>query len=277
MPEPSPIDQLLAQIVDETAGPNTEAIALGGSYARGTATRYSDLDIAHFVLDLPPTSQKFHAFRSGILVNVSQKSLAQERAALAQPERAIVIVPAYRELRVLYDPYGALAAFIADVQSFQWEPLQAHANAFTSAMLMLTTESPFKIAGALEADNAAAVAYETAQLFLGLTRFVAVQRGVLVQTNSTYLRQVQDAMGTSSRWTQLHRIAGGIVNLADQPPALEARALAAMLLFAVTAETLQSVTLPEHLPVIVGTAQFARDFVASHPASASLQISCPIR
>ncbi|MGZ3674306.1 MAG: nucleotidyltransferase domain-containing protein, partial [Ktedonobacterales bacterium] len=257
MTTPSSIELLLAQLVDETVSPNTEAIALGGSHARGTATRFSDLDIAHFVLDLPPTLQKFHAFRSGILVNVSLKSLAQERAALTQPDRAIVIVPAYRELRVLHDPHGALARFIADVQSFQWEPLQSAANAFTSAMLMLATEAPFKIASALEANNAAAVAYETSQIFLALTRFVAVQRGVMVRTNSTYLRQVQDAVGPSSRWTQLHRIAGGIVNLSDQVHALEVRGLAAMLLFAATAELLQNTSSPEHLPVIMETAQFA--------------------
>lgn len=271
MTTPSSIEPLLAQIVDEIVGPNTEAIALGGSYARGTATHFSDLDLAHFVLNLPPTRQKYHVFRSGILVNVGQKSLALERTALTQPDRAIVIVPAYRELRVLYDPHGTLARFIADVQSFTWEPLQSAANAFTSTMLMLATEAPFKIASALEADNAAAVAYETAQIFLALTRFVAVQRGVMVQTNSTYLRQVQDAVGASSRWTQLHRIAGGIAKLTDQPLTLEVRGLAALLLFAMTAEMLQDSSLPEHLPVIMETAQFARDFVERHPAFGSLQ------
>ncbi len=271
MTTPSSIEPLLAQIVDETIGPNTEAIALGGSHARGTATRFSDVDIAYFVLNLPPTSQKIHAFRSGVLVNIGQKSLAQERAALAQPDRAIVIVPAYSELRVLYDPHGVLARFIADVQSFDWEPLQPEADAYTSRMLMLTIEDPFKIASALEAQNAAAVAYETAQCFLGLTRFVAVQRGVMVQTNSTYLRQVQDAVGMSSRWTQLHCIAGGIVALTDQPPTLEARGLAAMLLFAATAEMLCDTLLAEHVPVIMETARFARDFVARHPASGSLR------
>jgi Nucleotidyltransferase domain len=269
--KPPSIEPLLAQIVEETVGPNTEAIALGGSHARGTATRFSDLDITHFVLNLPPTNQKFHAFRSGMLINVGPKSLAQERAALTQPDRAIVIVPAYRELRVLYDPHGALARFIADVQSFHWEPLQLAANAFTSTMLMLTTEAPFKIASALQADNAAAVAYETAQLFFALTRFVAVYHGVMVQTNSTYLRQVQDAVGTSSHWTQLHRMAGGIVKLTDQPPTLEVRGLAALLLFAATAEMLQESSLPEHLPVIMETARFARDFAARHPAYDSVQ------
>jgi Nucleotidyltransferase domain len=89
--EPSPIELLLAQIVAETVDPNTEAIALGGSRTRGTATRSSDLDVAHFVVHPPPARQKFHALRSGILVTVSQKSLGQERAALAQPDRAIVI------------------------------------------------------------------------------------------------------------------------------------------------------------------------------------------
>lgn len=270
MTDPASVESLLTQIVDETVGPNTEAIALGGSYARGTATRFSDLDIAHFVLNLPPTPQKIHTFRSGMLVNVGQKSLARERAALALPERAIILVPAYRELRILYDPHGALARFIADVQSFHWEPLQSAANAFASTTLMLATEAPFKIASALEAANAAAVAYETAQIVLALADSVAVQRGVLVKTNSTYLRQVQDAMGRASDWTQLQRIAGGMVTLTDEPPTLEVRGLAAMLLFAATAEMLQDDLLPEHLRVIMDTAQFARTYAARYPGAGSL-------
>lgn len=115
MTQPPSIEPLLAQIVEEIVGPNTEAIALGGNHARGAATRFSDLDITHFLLNLPPTNPKFHAFQSGMLINVGQKSLAQEHTALTQPDRAIVIVPAYRELRVLHDPHSALARFIADV------------------------------------------------------------------------------------------------------------------------------------------------------------------
>lgn len=270
MTNPTSVESLLTQIVDETVGPNTEAIALGGSYARSTATRFSDLDIAHFVLHLPPNPQKMHMFRSGILVTVGQKSLVQERATLALPERAIILVPAYRELRILYDPHGTLARFIVDVRSFHWEPLQSEANAFTSTMLMLATESPFKIASALETENVPAVAYETMQIVLALARFAAVQRGVLVQTNSTYLRQVHDGMGMSSEWTQLHRIAGGMVKLRDESPTLEVRGLAAILLFAVTAEMLQDALLPEHLGVIMETAHFARAYVGQHPASEHL-------
>src|SRR5262249_9538336 len=147
----SHLESLLAEVVEEIRTPNTEAIALGGSYARGTATRYSDIDIAHFVYHLSATRQKFHAFRAGVLLTVGQKSLAQERAHLTQPEQAIVLIPAYCELRPLYDPHGALAHFIADAQAFSWEPLQSAADTYASAMLMLTTEAPFKIASALDA------------------------------------------------------------------------------------------------------------------------------
>jgi predicted nucleotidyltransferase len=264
------VESLLAQLVDESVGPNTEAIALGGSYARGTATQFSDLDIAHFVLNLPPMPQKRLFLRSGILVTVGQKSLAQERAALALPERAITLVPAYRELRILHDPHDVLARFIADVWSFQWEPLQPKANAYTSAMLMLSTETPFKIASALAAENAGAAAYATAQIVLALAHFVAVQRGVLVRTNSTFMRQVHEAMGVTSDWTRLHRIAGGMGTLTDESPTLEVRALAAMRLFAESAEMLQNILLPDHLQVVMDTAQFAHAYVARHPASERL-------
>jgi hypothetical protein len=174
---------------------------------------------------------------------------------------------------VLYDPHGVLARFITKVQLFHWEPLQSAANAFTSAMLMLATEAPLTIASALEADNAAAGVYETTQLFFALTRFrfVAVQQGVMVQTTSTYLRQAQDAVGTSSRRTQLHCIAGGIAKLTDQPPTLEVRGLAAMSLFTATVEMLQNMSRQEHLPVTMETAQFDCRYVVRHPGYGSLQ------
>lgn len=267
------IESLLAAIVTECNDENTEAIALGGSYARGTATRYSDVDIALFVSVLPDRYRKHYIFRDGYMVNYSMKSLAQERLALLQPERAIFLVPSYRDMRILLDNQGSLAEFMRKVYAFTWEPLQSAANAHASYRMMIEAEFPFKILSALQQENHAALAYETMNLLHALTEIMAVKRGVLVQTNSTYMQQVEQSLGLQSPWTRYHRLAAGLDEIVSPWSALTVRGLAILLLFIETAQLLDSVLLPDHREVVQTTERTLNEFMVSrYPLSSYVKI-----
>src|SRR5260370_1138114 len=79
-----------------------------------------------------------------------------------------------------------------------------------------------------------AVAYATAELLSGLTEAVAVQRGVLVKSDSTYYRQVQESAGQGSAWTRYHRLAAGIASAPSEYAPATARGIAALLLYVET-------------------------------------------
>jgi predicted nucleotidyltransferase len=256
------LESLLAAIVIECSDENTESIGLGGSYARGTATPLSDVDIAQFVYVLPDRDRKRYAYRDGRLVSYSIKSLDLEREALKRPERAIWLVPGFRDMQILSDEHGTLAAFIQEIQSFAWEPLQAAADAYASNALMLETEFAYKILAALLNGNDEALAYETMNLLMALTGIVAVQRGVLIQSNSTYFQQVQHSVSLDSSWTRYHRIAAGVDQAGASQRPLAARGLAILHLFLETRDLLRPILLKQHREVVEATAQAIRETLA---------------
>jgi predicted nucleotidyltransferase len=167
------------------------AIILRGSYARGDASSYSDLDFTRFVKEPPEESQaKRFTYREGRLISISTRTLDQERKRLAVPEEAVFVVEGLREARVLLDKDGAFEALQQEARAFSWEPLQAAANAYASRQLMLHTEYVHKILralllhdeSALSEDNSKviAVSIEKTWVFLWLFRktFVGTTQSV---------------------------------------------------------------------------------------------------
>jgi pimeloyl-ACP methyl ester carboxylesterase len=144
-------DGLLATLGVELDGPDVIGVALGGSFARGAATTYSDVDLAPFYragTSMPP---KRLFWRDGWLVSVSPKTIPGWREQMARPEWAIHLVPSAAQMRILRDSDGALAALVAEAQAFQWDPLRPGADAFASNMLMLIAEDALKLLGAFRA------------------------------------------------------------------------------------------------------------------------------
>src|SRR5262249_55731230 len=177
---------LLDELVAELDSEDTVGILLGGSYARGDAGPYSDIDLAPFVPDghsLPP---KRLFYRDGWLVSISSKTVAGWRAGMARPETAIYMVQSLRDARILLDRDGALAALLREAQAFRWELLQVAADAFASMLLVLDIEHVHKLLAALVAHDELALCRALDELLYTMPLAVAVQRGVLILSGNTY-------------------------------------------------------------------------------------------
>ena len=241
----------------EIADAATVGVLLTGSHARGDATRYSDVDLLRFVADLPPEEAGRYTLlhRGGWLVSVSTTTIAAKRAELARPETAIWAVPGLRQARILLDPDAALAALHREAMAFEWAPLQDAANAYASYTVMGDAEEVHKILAALARGDESATLYGTLGLVLGLARAVAVQRGLLIQTENAYFRQVQEAVGPGSAWTRYFRLAAGFDasrSAGSAEPARE-RGLAALGLYRETVTLLRPILRPAHHDVIQAT------------------------
>ncbi len=138
-------DILLHALVDELNSPTTITIVLGGSYARGDATPYSDVDIVHFVTVAPSNPHRTYRYIDGRLISIATRTLDWYRTALTQPPRAIFAVPALRHARILLDKDGTFHAFQQELQTFTWEPLQESANQYISHMIMNSAEDVHKL------------------------------------------------------------------------------------------------------------------------------------
>jgi nucleotidyltransferase-like protein len=240
----------LATLAAELDGPDVIGVALGGSFARGEATAYSDVDLAPFYRVNTAMPPKRLFWRDDWLVSVSPKTISGWREQMARPESAIHLVPSAARLRILRDSDGALAALVAEAQAFQWDPLRPAADAFTSNALMLFAEHALKLLGALLREDEAAMLYPLGELLYNMPWIVATQRGVLIETQRTYYRQVYAAVGPESAWSHAHRTALGM-----HRESLRERSVAALRLYLETARLVSDALKPEHRAVVAATVE----------------------
>jgi predicted nucleotidyltransferase len=251
-PSAAPVDEaFLGRLAAELDGNTVTALILKGSYTRGDATSYSDIDLTRIVKQPPEESQQKQFFyREGRLVSLSTRTLAQERERLAVPEQAIFVVQGIREARILFDKDGTFSALQQEARAFTWESLQAAANDYVSRVLMLHTEYVHKILRALLLHDEIALLEISLELLFVLTEAVAIQRGVLVVSGNTYFRQVQDSVGTDSAWTYYHRLVGGMDTSSVQPVSGETRGVAALRLYQETVKLLRPILCASHRDVV---------------------------
>jgi Nucleotidyltransferase domain len=243
-------NEFLNTLIDELDNDDIAGISLGGSHARGIATKYSDVDLACFVLDSTKLRPKRFLYRDGHLVSIGTKSIADIRDDLLHPERAIWIASSFatpRTRRILLDKDGSVHQLMQDIENFNWEPLQAKADGYASFGLMLSIERAQKILSALAQGDMLGLAYAIAKLFSILTEIVAVQRGVMIKTDSTYYQQVEQTVGLDSAWTLYHR---SIAIGDSEPLSTEAQGIACLRLYRETAHLLRPILRPAHRTVI---------------------------
>jgi hypothetical protein len=91
-----------------------------------------------------------------------------------------------------------------------------------------------------------------------------VQRGVLLSSDNGIYDEVTRAMSDQPEWVSLRRAAFGIEDERGRTPPLCEQVQAGLRLYALTAELLSSLLLPEHRLLIEQTVSFIR---AALPAS----------
>lgn len=248
-PLPGP---LIEALVAEFGGEPVHAMVLTGSYARGTATAYSDVDLVRFVEALPErTSGRYSLrYRSGRLVSISTTTVAAKRAELAQPERAIFAVEGLRRARLLLDRDGRLAALLAEAAAFAWAPLQPAADAYARELLMGLAEEAHKALSGLLRGDQSTMLYAALGLTGALPNALVVRRGVLVASENDYLEAAQRAAGRASAWTRLYRQLTGFDPLPPAPTPARARVVVALRLYVETARLLQDVLAGEEGAVV---------------------------
>ncbi len=224
-------DAFLKELVAEIDNDQIRGIILGGSYARGDATPYSDVDLACFVPDSFQPLRKRFMYRDGRLISVGLKTLEMVKEQLASPDLALWVVPSFRQVRVLLDKDGSMAQLKRMVEDFSWEPLRAEAIGFAAHILTCDAEIVHKLLGNLWKRNLSGVAYTTTRLFDDATRAMALYNGVFITTDSLYYQEVEASVGLDSPWTYYHCLLIGAETGAEDTSSVEARGELALQLY----------------------------------------------
>src|SRR5215510_8612804 len=102
MPLSDPFTQSLLEKIDS---PDVRAVGIVGSYSRGQEGKYSDVDLDIYVSQLPENQYDRYTLRywDHKLVSLKYALLADERAGLANPQRAIWAVPGLSGMKIVLD------------------------------------------------------------------------------------------------------------------------------------------------------------------------------
>ena len=244
------IEDLLQRLVRELADANTEALGLTGSHARGDAGAHSDVDLWHFVHQLPDDPFAAYTLRmvQGHLVSISVRRLAEEAALMRAPLMAIAVVPGFRQMRILHDPQGSLAQVVEAARSFEWATLQPAAAEYASYDLCGNAEEVGKLISALAQRDESMALFWLNALLPGMMRAMTLGMGLLMDTENRHFQQLQAAIGADSEWSRALRAA-----LGQPPAAAEVRVRAGLRLYRATAALLAPQVQPAHRPVIAAT------------------------
>ncbi len=240
-------DEFLQTLITEIDNDDIVGITLGGSYVRGNATPYSDVDLACFYRDEDSLLPHSLLYRNGLLISITTRTIAHVRAALARPEKAIFLAATQR--RILLDKDGSVTELVKEIATFRWEPLRQKAHEYSSFQMMLAAELVHKILSEILRRNDLAIAYTTAKLLSWLTEIVTVQGGVAIKNNSVYYQQVEAAVGMETAWTRYHRLVAGVDVLPANVPLPTVRAVAALHLYQETITLLKPTMQPEHIAI----------------------------
>jgi len=259
-------EEFVANLVQELDNDDIIGITLGGSYARGEATQYSDLDFACFWrVGLRPPPKRF-MYRQGKLISVKMTTVDEIRGMLSRPESALLF--ASGKHRLLLDKDGSVARLLEEIANFRWETLQPVANWSTNIWMMLKAEEVHKLLADFQRGNEPGIAYAVAKLVAEMTTRLALYCGVLITSDSTYYSQVEEAAGSASAWTYNHRIATGLDAGPENIKPIRARGIAALFLYRETLALLKPAMRDEQLAVAEQALQIVREAVDQLPFTA---------
>lgn len=244
-----PNDPFIESLIPRLDRPGVIAIALTGSYARGENKQFSDVDVNIFVnvLPLEPYTLRYW---DNHLVSLKYELVENERLALARPERAIWAVPGLRHMRILLDPSGELAALRQSALDFDWRTLQPAANEYAIEELTGCAEEVHKIMGGLAREHESTVLYAVAGLLKGLGNALAVQRGLLIDSENRYYQIIQESLGPKHEWTRAFRFTLGADLGPADVPAYQTRGRSALMLYKHTANLFEDLITNHHRQVI---------------------------
>lgn len=207
-----------ADLIQRFDRPGVQALVLMGSYARGDAGPFSDVDLVRFVAkDCPSLPGCGSHLVDGRLVVVSDARPDEVDAAFIQPEVAVGSIVGLRSGRPLKDPNGFFAAIQKRARAFVWdEAMQARANAYANREMVGWIEEVHKGLEGLRRGDLGRLLNAEYGLSWGLNRLVLVQRGVLLGSDNDFFQAVEDAVGRDSPWARLRRRVFGLGS--ESPP-----------------------------------------------------------
>jgi hypothetical protein len=254
----------ISKLLQQFDVPGVRAVVLMGSYARGDAGPFSDIDLVRFVDQRAPqpAGTGSHLI-DGHLVVVSNVLPTNVEDWFTEPEAAVETIAGVRSAQPLVDRDAYFATLQARAHAFMWDTaMQERANRWASTQMVGWSEEVHKGLEGLRRNDIGRMLLARHGCSWGLSRVMQVQRGVLLGGDNAFYDQVAQAVGPDSEWARLRRMVFGVANDQGAPPSLHEQVVAGLRLYAVTAQLLVGALQPQDEPLIVHTVALINQHVA---------------
>ena len=228
--------------------PGIKAIALMGSFARGDAGEFSDVDLVRFLEDEPkaPPEASTHVVE-GRLIVVSNVPPSAVEKTFTEPEAVTLFMSGLRTGRPLWDPDGYFAELQRRAREFVWDDaMQRKADAYASREMVGWAEEVHKGLEGLRIGDVGRLLNARFGLCWGLPTVMRVQRGIMISGDNGSYTEVMSAMGEGSEWSRLCRMTFGLETEAGYAEEVKA----CLSLYVFTARLLEKVIGPKDRDVI---------------------------
>lgn len=224
------------------------AVGVTGSFARGEAGTYSDVDIIRLIDEkfcgpIGPGSRIIDER----LVVVSDLAPTDVEKAFTEPKQATDFINGFRVLQPLLDETGDLGAIKERAIDFTWTgEMQQKANCYAGEELVGLIEEVHKGLEGLKRNDTGRLLNARFGLSWGLTGILKVQRGILLKSDNSFFEELAEALGPESEWCRLQRIAYGIEIEQRGAEPLRSQVIAGLRLYTLTFELVEEALFDEH-------------------------------
>ncbi|MEJ2359094.1 MAG: nucleotidyltransferase domain-containing protein [Deinococcales bacterium] len=203
------------ELVSRFGGPGVP-LALLGSYARGEAGPFSDIDVVRFADGEGFRSTDASYFVRGKLAVVSTASPDDVESWFERPESIVDHVGGMRQAQVLADEDGVVADVRERALAFRWTPeLSRRADAWVADQMVGWIEEVFKGLEGLRRDDVGRLLNARFGLSWGLSRVMVVHRRLLLEGDNAMHAALERSLGGSSSWIALRDRAFGVTGTED--------------------------------------------------------------
>lgn len=224
----------IARIMARTfAREGASAVVLAGSWARGDAHRWSDLDL--WVVGRREGTEVL--FRGGLQVSVHRTTVRKERSRFDDPKNAWGAVPGWREAVLLHDPSGVAGRLKGQAERFRPERLRRSSSRYLGRELTGWAEEVQKLTRSMAEGDHETAAVQRNLLGNAMAALVAVHLEMPYGTENALWERVGARM--SPGWRRAQRRALGV-----EATSFDQSCEAALELYALTAGGLWAHLIP---------------------------------
>ena len=230
------------QLIDE----EVLGLAIVGSYARGDATPYSDINVISLMkpeLKIPE-EPRIDLYQGKYRV-LQYRTEAQMKESLVLPERAIYEVRGLQQMLILFDPENILHGLQEAAHAFVWDQnMIEQADKYLNKEMILWQEECYKAMSGMRFYQEGQMLLGLYGLTYGLVRLMLIAKGILLQSENAFFDELTQAYSQDQEGIELVEMMGLAFGLDDGFPLLE-RVEVGLLLYLQFADYLDERLKPE--------------------------------